>query len=133
MASISRNLTNYTDLDLDFDMHPVTHDVTKKVGIEAIKRSIRNIVLTNFYDRPFRSYIGSNINKMLFDNADSTTARLISQNIETAIANFEPRAVVRRILVSLQEDSNALQVDVEFTALNAPQPITVTVFLERIR
>ena len=58
---------DYSDLDLDFIAHPTTGDVVKKTGVDAIKRSVRNLILTNFYDRPFRSYIGSNAQKILFD------------------------------------------------------------------
>lgn len=132
MQNISRNNTNYSDLDLDFTIHPVTHDISKKIGNEAIKRSIRNLVLTNFYDRPFRSYIGSNVPKMLFENINATTARLISQNIENVIKNFEPRASLLKVDVSVT-DSNELQIDIQFTTLNSLKPLTTTLFLERVR
>ena len=132
MQNTSRTNTNYSDLDLNFTIHPVTHDISKKVGDEAIKRSIRNLVLTNFWDRPFRSHIGSNVPKMLFENINSTTARLIAQNIEDVIKNFEPRASLLKVDVSVS-DSNELQIDIQFTTLNSLLPLTTTIFLERVR
>ena len=59
---------DYQDLDLDFIAHPVRKDIVKKTGPDAVARAIRNLVLTNFYDRPFRPYIGSNAQKLLFEN-----------------------------------------------------------------
>ena len=59
---------DYSDLDLDFLAHPTTGDVVKKTGLDAIKRSVRNLILTNYYDKPFRPGIGSNAQKILFDN-----------------------------------------------------------------
>ena len=83
---------DWADLDLDFIAHPTTGDVVKKTGVDAIKRSIRNLVLTNFYDRKFRSYIGSNAQKVLFENINPFTATFLKDAITEVITNFEPRA-----------------------------------------
>ena len=82
---------DYSDLDLDFIAHPTTKDVVKKTGIDSIRRSVRNLVLTNFYDRKFRSYIGSNTQKILFDNINPFTATFLKDAIIEVITNFEPR------------------------------------------
>lgn len=115
-------------------MNPVTKDVQRKFGVEAVKRSIRNLVLTNFYERPFQeSVIGSNVTKLLFENITSSTARLISQNIEDCINNWEPRAQLQQVIVSVPNDQNSIQADIVFTMKNLPAPQTVTVFLQRVR
>ena len=135
MPSISRTNTNYSDLDLNFTLNPITHDVARKTGVDAVKQSVKNLVLTNFWDRPFyQSQIGSNVNALLFENITPATARLISQNIENTINNWEPRAQLNQVIVSVPSDQpNFLKVDVVFTVKNTTQPVTVSVFLERIR
>jgi len=72
---------DWADLDLDFFPHPTTKDVVKKTGPDAIKRAVRNLILTNYYDRPFRSYIGSNAQKILFDNINPLTAAFLKDAI----------------------------------------------------
>lgn len=126
---------NYKDLDLDFFAHPTTKDVVKKTGIDAIKRSIRNLILTNFYDRPFRSYIGSNVQKLLFENATPLTRIFIKDAVEEVIRNFEPRArlVDDAVTVNLNEDQNGFDVTISFIEVSREEPATITVFLRRIR
>ena len=134
VKSITRE-PNYKDLDLDFFAHPTTKDVVKKTGIDAIKRSIRNLVLTNFYDRPFRSYIGSNVQKLLFENATPLTRIFIKDAVEEVIRNFEPRArlVNDSVVVNLNEDQNGYDVTITFVEVSREEPATITVFLRRIR
>lgn len=130
--NISRKY-DYSDLDLDFLSHPSTGDVIKKVGPEAIKRSVRNLILTNFYDRPFRPYIGSNAQKILFDNANPLTAGFLKDAIEEVITNYEPRVALKQVDVRFSVDSNAYVVQLQYMILNNNQPIVTTLFLERIR
>jgi len=129
---------DYSDLDLDFIAHPTTKDVVKKRGFDAIKRSIRNLVLTNFYDKPFRSYIGSNVQKILFDNINPFTAIFLRDAIEEVITNFEPRVKLREdvsngIVVNVSSDNNGYDVTISFTILNTGAPVTFSLFLERLR
>jgi phage baseplate assembly protein W len=129
---------DYSDLDLDFIAHPTTKDVVKKKGIEAIKRSVRNLVLTNFYDRPFRSYIGSNAQKILFDNINPFTATFLKDAIVEVISNFEPRVKLREdsndgVLVKVDPDNNGYTVTITFTILNSGSPAVINLFLERLR
>lgn len=135
MPSISRINTNYSDLDLNFTLNPITKDVARKTGVDAVKQSIKNLILTNFWDRPFhQSQIGSNVNRLLFENITPATARLISQNIENTINNWEPRAKLQQVIVSIPSDQpNSIKCDIVFTVLNSTQPVTVSVFLERTR
>jgi phage baseplate assembly protein W len=132
MAKVLRT-QDYSDLDLDFLMHPTTKDVVKKTGEDAIKRSIRNLVLTNYYDRPFRSFIGSSVYKLLFDNATPMTAKFMEDSIIEVIENFEPRARVIGVGAKLNTDDNGFNVSITFTTENSVEPITTFIFLERIR
>lgn len=124
---------DYTDLDLDFIAHPLTGDVVKKTGPDAIARSIRNLILTNYYDRPFRSFIGSNTQKLLFDNIDIFTKTNIEKAVKEVITNFEPRANLLGVKVYANTDLNGFDVRIAFYVNNRPEPFQVTVFLEKIR
>lgn len=130
--AISR-IKDYTDLDLDFIAHPITGDVTKKVGPDAIARSIRNLVMTNYYDRPFRSQIGSNALKMLFENIGPLTAINLEQAISDVVTNFEPRAKLIGVKVNADPDNNGYSAKIAFYVQNRPEPYQTTLFLERIR
>jgi len=133
MATTPTRLADYSDLDLDFIPHPVTGDVVKKTGPDAVIRSIRNLVLTNFYDRPFHSNIGSSASKLLFENVSNMTARLLEQVIAEVITNFEPRASVLRVQANVSADDNGYDVKILIGINNRPEPFAVTIFLERIR
>ena len=124
---------DYQDLDLDFIAHPVRKDITKKTGPDAVARAIRNLVLTNFYDRPFRPYIGSNAQKLLFENIGGLTANLLQDAISEVVVNFEPRASLIGVNVVAQPDRNGYYAKIAFAVNNRPEPYEVTVFLERAR
>jgi phage baseplate assembly protein W len=134
MAStiISRE-PDYADLDLDFIAHPTTGDIVRKKGIEAVKRSLRNLILTNFYDRPFRPSIGSNAQKLLFENANHITANLLTDAIKEVIARFEPRIILLGLDVNFDYDNNGYNVTITYSLVNRPEPLVSTIFLERIR
>lgn len=124
---------DYTDLDLDFIVKPGTQEVQKKVGIEAIKRSIRNLILTNFYERPFRHYIGSNAQKLLFDPLTPMTAHMLNTAIQETITNFEPRVRLLSVSVTPKYDNNGYDCQIKFQPLNRLEPVVTGIFLERIR
>lgn len=132
VQKVSRK-ADYSDLDLDFNVHPVTGDITKRYGVEAIARSVRNLIFTNFYDRPFQPHIGSNAQKLLFDNVTIMTANLLKDAIIQVIDNFEPRAQVIDVVVQSKPDENGYSAKITFKPLNRPEPYLITVFLERIR
>jgi phage baseplate assembly protein W len=129
---------DYSDLDLDFIPHPTTKDVVKKTGVDAIKRAVRNLVLTNFYDRKFRSFIGSNAQFLLFENINPLTAIFLKDAIEEVIVKFEPRVRLledetRGIVVSVSPDNNGYNVRISFIVVNRGEPASIDLFLERIR
>jgi phage baseplate assembly protein W len=124
---------DYSDLDLDFQINPITGDINKKKGTDAVKRSIRNLIFTNFYERPFKSSLGSDVTRLLFDNVDVMTAALIEDAIARLINNFEPRARLVSVTVTVDYDNNGFGVEVQYIVVNTETPATFNLFLERIR
>lgn len=133
MINLVARQPDYSDLDLDFIAHPTTKDVVKKTGVDAIKRSVRNLILTNFYDRPFRSYIGSGAQKLLFENASPLIANFLKDAILEVLRNFEPRIEVRGLQVNFDPDNNGYSVTLSFSIVNNNLPVIINLFLERIR
>jgi phage baseplate assembly protein W len=132
MAITSRN-PDYSDLDLDFLPHPVTKDVMRKTGSEAIKRSVRNLILTNFYEKPFRPGIGSNATKLLFDNMTPLVSNFLRDAIFEVVQNYEPRVEVLDVQVRMDFDNNGYNARIDFVVLNRNEPLSTIIFLERIR
>jgi len=126
-------MARFVDLDLDFTRNPITNDVSLKYNDEAVKRSIRNIVLTNSGEKPYIPEFGGNIKASLFENFTPVTVVTLKGQIETAIRNFEPRANLLKVEVTERIDSNELIVSIVFSILNSQDPITLEVPLERIR
>jgi phage baseplate assembly protein W len=134
MATVTTQATkDYKDLDLNFSIHPVRKDINKHVGPLAVINAIKNLILTNHYERPFQPDLGSNIRRLLFDNLDSIVANKIEQEISQTITNFEPRAKVTKITAIPKYDDNAYEVEVEFFVINRTEPINIKFLLERIR
>ena len=131
---ISRNVRQYKDLDLFFDKKNVSKDITKITDIAAVKRSIRNLVLTNHYEKPFHPEIGSGVRDMLFEPMSALTAHVLTRKIEDVIENFEPRAKIIGVSAQPNLDRNEYQVTINFFVLNAPtELVDLTLFLERLR
>ena len=124
---------DYKDLDLDFMINPITGDINKKTGTDAIKRSIRNLIFTNYYERPFKSSIGSDVPRMLFDNVDPLTASFIEDAIIRMINKFEPRVRLNSIKVTVDYDNNGFGIELQCIVVNTETPATFNLFLERIR
>ena len=128
-----KSVRTYLDLDLDFTRHPVTNDVVKIEDVEAVKRSVRNLINTNFYERPFHPELGCGVRDLLFENYTPLTGIFIKRKIQEVLINFEPRARLSSINVNEQMDRNAIDVTVNFYTLNLPNPVSVTTTLQRIR
>jgi len=136
MATITTNIDSarsFKDLDLKFTAHPVRKDVNKFVNELAVINSVKNLILTNHYERPFQPELGSNIRRLLFENIDSVIAAQIEREIEETILNFEPRVQVSKVTATAAPDENRYNVELEFFVINSPNPITINFFLERIR
>ena len=122
----------YTDIDLNITPHPSSGDLVLKYDKEAIKRSIRNIMLTNNYERPFKPSFGANLRGLLFELADDITRFEIRQQIVEALQDYEPRCEVVGIGLT-QDRANSLHVNVEYGIRGVAEPQQVEIILERIR
>ena len=131
---ISRNVRQYRDLDLFFSRKQGSDDVNKVTDIEAVKRSVRNLVLTNFYEKPFHPEIGSGVRDMLFENMSPVTAVVLARKVEDVIENFEPRARLIGVRALPNLDRNEYELTIEFFVVNTPtELVDMTVFLEVLR
>ena len=137
MAIYTKGLSTHTrgwaDLDLDFAKHPVTKDVVKKTNVEAVKRSVRNLIRTNRYEKHFHPEIDGGVTRHLFGLSTAHMKHDIELAIKTCLKNFESRVEVNDVRVSGDLDRNGFNVSIYFTVINSPEPIEVRLFLERIR
>jgi len=123
----------YKDLDLNFRAHPIKKDVTMHYNEKAIINSVKNLVSTNFYERPFRPEIGSGVKRILFEMVDSVSGAALERQIAEVINNFEPRVSIEYITAIPAPDENGYKVVLSFFINTLPNPITINFFLERIR
>ena len=128
-----RSTRIYKDLDLDFGRNTVTNDVNKLTDVEAVKRSVRNLINTNHFERPFHPEIGGNVRALLFENITPLTALNLQRKIEEVLNNFEPRAKITQILADPDIDRNGYRLEIRFYVIGIQNPITVETFLERLR
>lgn len=130
MSLITRR---YSDFDLDFDAHPVTKDVSKKLNENAITQSVRNLLLTSHYERPFKPELGSNLKKFLFEPIDNITTSLIQDAIWYTLTNYEPRIEIQEVVATPNYEENRYDITMSFFIKNTVDPITISFFLERVR
>lgn len=123
----------YSDLDLTFRRLPVTNDVALSYDDQSVIRSVRNLLLTGFYERPFQPNLGSNLNKLLFEPADQLTSNLIESEVRNVISNFEPRVTINSINVTISPDENSFNLSMTFFVGNNTRATTVTLLLQRSR
>ena len=123
----------YQDLNLDFQINSATKDIQKITDVEAVKRSVRNLINLNHYEKPFHPEIGSNLRAMLFENMTPQINALISKQIEQLIQNYEPRARLVQARTVPLFDRNAYAVTINFQVVNSPEPVVVEQLLERLR
>ena len=127
----------YKDLSLFFTPNPVSGDVTMVTDVQDIKRSVRNLVLTNRFDHPFHPEIASHVRDLLFERFTPVTINLLRNRIETVLENYEPRVTLIDVEVEDPDfqrmDNNELNVRIFFTLKNDPSIESVDVLLERIR
>ena len=129
-----RSVRIFKDLNLNFNKNLVTNDIAKLTDVEAIKRSVRNLVQLNHYEKPFHPEIGSNIRATLFENISPVTAALLTRQIETVIRTYEPRVELHRADSIPDYDRNSYNVRIEFFIVNAPaELVALDVLLERVR
>ena len=128
------NLTKiYSDIDLAFTRKPGTNDIALSYDAQSVSRSIKNLVLTNRFERLWNPNLGSNINALLFELISPITGNALETEIKTLIRNYEPRAIVNEVVVTAQPDENSYSVTLSYYLQNATLPTTLTLILERNR
>ena len=132
--TIDRNVRKWKDLDLFFGKKQASKDINMVVDVQAVKRSVRNLVLLNHYEKPFHPEIGSGVRDMLFELMTPITAFILAKKIEDVIENFEPRAKLVGVRALPNLDRNEYEVTVEFYVVNTPtELVDLTIFLEVLR
>ncbi len=129
----TRNSRSFRDIDLDFDRNTVTNDVNVVEDVIAIKRSVRNLIQTNFYERPFQPELGCGIRELLFEPFTPMTKVFLQRKIEEVLINYEPRIQLQNVAVDDDQDNNRLVVDIYFYVVGVPGPQQVSTFLQRVR
>ena len=132
-SNSKRNVRKFSDIDLSFTRNLVTSDVVQIEDVIAVKRSVKNLVQTNFYERPFQPESGCGIRELLFENFTPMTKIFIESKIREVLVNFEPRIELTSVNVDDDQDGNRLVVDVNFYVVGIPGPQTVQTFLQRLR
>ena len=123
----------YKDLNLDFSFNSATKDIQKITDVEAVKRSVRNLINLNHYEKPFHPEVGSNLRAMLFELMTPQMNHVFSKQIQKLITNYEPRARLVQVATIPDFDRNAYNCKIFFYVVNQPEPVTVETFLERLR
>ena len=123
----------YSDIDLAFLSHPITGKLSRKINREAVKQSVKSLIMTDFYERPFKPLIGCGIRQLLFENFHPAIVQEMKLAISEVIENYEPRAELISVNVDAHPDSNAMSISVVFYVVNDTAPVVLDVILERIR
>lgn len=127
-------VNRYRDLNLSFIANPIRKDISILIDADAVKQSIKNLVLTKHYERPFHPEIGCNVTALLFENATSIVAANIQRSVQDVIQNFEDKRVqLQSVIVNVDLDRNGYNVTIIFYILNITEQQTVDFFLERVR
>lgn len=133
ITETGREKERFSDFLTDLTPHPNTKDLVKVRNIDAVRRSVRNLILTNRYERLMAPDVGSNIKKLLFEPFSGPVANLIKQYVIETIGNFEPRAKVIKVEATPNEINQSYRVDIYFYVINIPDPVSLTVTLYRVR
>ena len=122
----------FTDIDVNMTLHPESGDLVLKYDMNAIKRSVKNLLTTNLYERPFKPSLGINLRGMLFELSTTTTDQVVlEQDIISLINNYEPRANVTDVIAN--QSGNSLDITMFFTISNSPLPQQLDIALQRVR
>jgi phage baseplate assembly protein W len=127
--------TKFTDFMSNFEVNESTGDLYRNINDYAVREALKNLILTDFGERPFQPTLGSGVRKLLFENIDDKTIYLLKKEIETAIYNHEPRVLLKDVSMFINDDANAVNITIFYTTINSPgqiQDLTVTL-LTRVR
>lgn len=135
ITELTRSKENpvYIDINSNFDRNAVTGEVSKKINVEAVKQSVKYLLLTSPMERPFQPTIGGGLNKLLFENVDSGLQIRVEQMIKTTLTNHEPRAEYLGSKISFQPDRNGASITVNFMIKRLREEVSIDAFIERTR
>ena len=133
VSKSKRNSRKFSDIDLNFTRNTITSDIIKVEDVIAVKRSVKNLVQTNFYERPFQPELGCGVRELLFENFTPMTKVFLENKITEVLLNFEPRIDLNSVRVDDDQDNNRLVVDIYFYVVGVPGPQSVQTFLQRLR
>ncbi|AGR47774.1 baseplate wedge subunit [Sinorhizobium phage phiM7] len=128
-----QNKIIYSDFFNNLDIHPISEDVAVKTNENAVRQSIRNLILTDTGERRMQPNLGGNIRKLLFENFTPQTVVTVKERIRNLIREEEPRANLREVIVTSMEDNNAIAISVVFSVINRQELVSMEVVLERVR
>ena len=123
----------YADIFNNLDKHPISDDLAVKTNENAVKQSIRNLLLTDKGERLFQPNVGADIRKMLFENITPQTITVLEQMVRDTLETYEPRANIIEVVVSGNEDSNRVSISILFNVINRQEPVSIDVVLDRVR
>jgi len=129
----SRQEEVYSDIDLAFLSHPITGKLTRKINRQAVRQSVKNLILTNHYERPFKPEIGCTIRGLLFENFRPGLKEDIARTIQETIENHEPRAKLIQVQIDEKPDDHVIAISIVFSIINIAEPETLDLLLERVR
>ena len=131
--SVVSRKKGWADLNLKLTRHPIRKDIMPLKDDEAIKNSVKNLVLTNFFERPFQPRVGANLRGLLFEPADPITKYELSDGIKQVLVDYEPRIRVTRVGIEDQSDRNAYRITVHFQIIEMDLNTEVEIVLQRLR
>lgn len=132
--TLARNIVRqYKDFSLSMGLNPVTNDIVVVMDEEAVKRSVKTLLLTQAGEVPFFPKFGSNVRRYLFEPIDPITTQLLTQEIRATIEGFEPRVTIQSLTVTPSEDEHQYVIDLILQIVNLTQPLSLTIFLSRLR
>lgn len=123
----------FSDFFTDLDIHPVKKDLVRHTNEEAVKRSIKNLLLTNRGERLFNSDVGSDIRSLLFEQMSPATEQIIEDFIRVTVDNHEPRAKIEQVQILADQDTQTVYATISFSVINKQEPVVLELILNRIR
>jgi len=132
-TTVTRKTADFKDLDFNFTRLSTTSDIARKSDVEAVKQSMKSLIQTRYFERPFQPYLGTSIADLLFENNTPMTRRLIEKSIREVIDNHEPRARIEDVQVFDEPDTNTYRVRIFFYVVNFTGSEVFETFLVRTR
>ena len=126
---MARNTRTFTDFNLLFSKHPVSNDLNVKTNEDAVKSSLRNLISTKNYERPFHPEIGCQVHSLLFENFTPVTVQTMKRSIFEVVRKFEPRVTILDIKIMDRQDENRIDLDIIFKLTNSDRPVTLSTYL----